>query len=135
VPADPATDKEPNMSNTDKKNTAPTLSTTVPPASGQAKPPTNGTSVSPGNGTPAPAAAAPSDASPPAAADPAAGTGAQPTEDESDPLLYFIVTGPINSFKTVAKAEKFLNEPGAPTEYTVIRGRAAPAKKRVSLRG
>lgn len=128
--------------NTDKKSTASTPSTTAPTVSGQAKLPTNGTQVSPGNGTPVPAAASP-DASPPAgpapapaATDPAgAGPGAPQADDESDPLLYFIVTGPINSFKTVAKAEKFLNEPGAPTEYTVIRGRAAPAKKRVSLRG
>lgn len=135
------------MSNTDKKNMASpastpattTPATTTLPTSGQAKPPTNGTAVFPGNGTVA-AAAASSGAPPPAGAIPATtdsapGTGTPLAEDESDPLLYFIVVGPVESFKTVAKAEAYLNAPGAPTDYTVIRGRAAPAKKRVSLRG
>jgi hypothetical protein len=131
VPADTTTHKEPNMSNNASAN-KPTSTTSN--AAAQAKPPTNGAPVSAGNGTSAPPAAV--DASSPPAGSSAGSTDVPlPVEDESDPLLYFIVTGPINSFKTVAKAEKFLNEPGAPTEYTVIRGRAAPAKKRVSLRG
>lgn len=61
------------------------------------------------------------------------------TEGEADkknknPNKIFIVVGQIHEFDTPAKAEKFLNGDGAPTEYAVLRGKRVGSKKRVSLR-
>lgn len=122
------------MSNNANKNTsAPsTTNTTPPPASSSAKPTVTpgDVKVSVGNGASAEPARPSAEPTPP---------GTTPEADaakaDTDPLLYFIVTGPVKSFKSPAKAEEYLNSPDAPAEYTVIRGRAAPAQKRVSLRG
>lgn len=55
-------------------------------------------------------------------------------EDTKEPLMYYVISGKVDAFKSASKAEKYLNQPGAPSEYTVVRGRLATAKKRVSLR-
>lgn len=47
----------------------------------------------------------------------------------------FIVVGEIHEFASAAQAEKFLNQPGAPSKFTVLRGHKVESKQRVSLRG
>lgn len=46
----------------------------------------------------------------------------------------FIVVGQVHEFDTYAQAEKFLNADGAPTQYSVLRGKAMKSKQKVSLR-
>lgn len=47
---------------------------------------------------------------------------------------YFVVVGKVHEFTSAAQAEKFLNEPGAPAEFSVVRGHRVKSKQRVSLR-
>jgi hypothetical protein len=68
-----------------------------------------------------------------------AGTASSNAEGDADkknrnPNKTFIVVGQIHEFETPAKAEKFLNGEGAPTEYAVLKGKRVGTKKRVSLR-
>ena len=46
----------------------------------------------------------------------------------------FIAVGTIHEFDSVNKAEKFLNADGAPTDYSVLRGKRIGTSKKVSLR-
>ena len=61
--------------------------------------------------------------------------GAAPAEKKNkNPNKLFIVVGEIHEFETAAKAEKFLNEEGAPTDYAVLRGKRIKQRAKVSLR-
>jgi hypothetical protein len=76
-------------------------------------------------------------AKPPVAATETAGAGAAPAEEKEKRASrkVYIVVGSVLEFKSVVDAEKFLNtDPGAPTEFTVIRGAAVAQKQCFSLR-
>ncbi len=65
------------------------------------------------------------------------GNGANGAEAESKKKgssRVYIAVGAVHEFDTVAKAEKFLNAEGAPTEYTVLRGKKISKSTKVSLR-
>jgi len=70
---------------------------------------------------------------PVAPATPAAATDAETTPSPRSRKVY-VVTGPIHEFDSTAKAEKFLNSAGSPTEYTVLKGSKVGTSKKVSLR-
>lgn len=46
----------------------------------------------------------------------------------------YVVVGTVHEFESVNKAEKFLNAEGAPTDYSVIRGKKISKSTKVSLR-
>lgn len=46
----------------------------------------------------------------------------------------YIVVGQLHEFETFAQAEKFLNAEGAPTQYSVVRGKQMKSKQKVTLR-
>ncbi len=77
-----------------------------------------------------------------ATAAPAAGTGtatstggtAAAEKKARNASKVFIVTGTVHEFETPAKAEKFLNAEGAPSDYSVLRGKRIGTSKKVSLR-
>lgn len=74
------------------------------------------------------------------ASKPASTTTATPSNDaaasseEKQKNKLFIVEGKIHEFDTPAQAEKFLNAPGAPTQYSVLRGKQVKSKQKVTLR-
>lgn len=129
------------MSNAKHSNTPVSSTSSTPaaastaPASSPAKPTIAGGEVktSVGNGSPATP-----DTPPSAQTDgqTAADASAAP-DSESDPLMFCVVVGTVRQFRTAAKAEEYLNGPDAPPPdgYTVIRGRVATTKRKISLRG
>ncbi len=129
------------MSNANKpSNTPATPSPATPtPASAQAKPTVVGDAkpaVVNGAAAPAPAPMPTNgQAAQPTGASDDAGSGSPASDNESDPLMFCIVVGSVKQFKTAAKAEEYLNGPDAPSDYTVIRGRVANTKRKITLRG
>ncbi len=66
--------------------------------------------------------------------DSSAGDADKDEKDANRSKLY-IVVGEVHEFSTAAQAEKFLNQPGAPAKFQVLRGKRVESKQRVSLRG
>lgn len=70
-----------------------------------------------------------------------AGAATDVDADEADeakrrvPSKVYVVVGKVLVFDSVVKAEKYLNGPGAPSSYEVIRGRRVVPDNHVSLRG
>lgn len=78
---------------------------------------------------PAPAAAKPPTTPPPAAA--------ATTEEPKTPRIpsrVFIAVGEVKEFANRGEAEKFLNGPDAPKEFTAIKGTRVANKNRVTLK-
>lgn len=55
-------------------------------------------------------------------------------EEKKDRNKLYIVVGQVHEFETFAQAEKFLNADGAPTQYSVLRGKPLQSKQKVTLR-
>ena len=72
----------------------------------------------------------------------AAAAGAKPDDKKPDDEAkkerngskVYVVVGTVHEFESVNKAEKFLNAEGAPTDYSVIRGKKISKSTKVSLR-
>lgn len=62
------------------------------------------------------------------------GAGAEPAASKGPGSKIYVSTGPVLEFDTVAKAEKYLNGPDAPSDYAVLRGKRIGTSKKVSLR-
>ncbi len=101
-----------------------------------------------GSGGNAPAAAKPADAKP-ADAKPTdakasdakpddkgtgSNAGAEAAPKKKGESRIYIVVGEVHEFESSAKAEKFLNGEGAPTQYSVLRGKKLKTNSKVSLR-
>lgn len=69
-----------------------------------------------------------------AAADKADGAAASAPSKNKNPNKLYIVVGEVHEFESSAKAEKFLNSEGAPTTYSVLRGKKLKTNNKVSLR-
>lgn len=98
-------------------------------------------STNKGTGGNAPAAAKPADTKPadakPADAktnDKGTGSNAEAAPKKKGDSRIFIVVGEVHEFESSAKAEKFLNGEGAPTQYSVLRGKKLKTNNKVSLR-
>jgi hypothetical protein len=96
-----------------------------------------GTTPKPDDKTGKPADATPDDKAAANGAAAGAGTAAGTPAAEKkarNASKVFIVVGTVHEFETPNKAEKFLNAEGAPTEYSVLRGKRIGTSKKVSLR-
>lgn len=102
--------------NPDKKPVTPPLASASGPPAGQ----TTATSTGPATS---------------AAANDGGTTNTDEADEADNRSKLFIVVGQVHEFATAAQAEKFLNQAGAPTKFTVLRGREVKSKQRVSLRG
>lgn len=60
--------------------------------------------------------------------------GAPAGEKKKSGNKLYIVEGKVHEFDTFAQAEKFLNAEGAPTQYSVLRGKQMKSKQKVTLR-
>jgi hypothetical protein len=112
-PADKPSDKPASTGTPAGTSTEPAATAAATPANGTpaAKPGEGGNGNGAGGSTP-PAAAA----------------------KNKNPNKLFVVVGEIHEFETSAKAEKFLNGEGAPTSFTVLRGKRISQRAKVSLR-
>lgn len=63
-----------------------------------------------------------------------AGAGAEAAPKKKGENRIFIIVGEVHEFESSAKAEKFLNGEGAPTQYSVLRGKKLKTNSKVSLR-
>lgn len=78
--------------------------------------------------------AKPSSTPAPAAAGNKPADNAASEEKKKSGNKLFIVVGQVHEFDTFAQAEKFLNAEGAPTQYSVLRGKQMKSKQKVTLR-
>jgi hypothetical protein len=105
----------------------------------QSKPQTNTSSLGAAAAAAATGTPKPDDKKPD---DKAAATGAKPDDKKADDEAkkerngskVYVVVGTVHEFESVNKAEKFLNGEGAPTDYSVIRGKKITKSTKVSLR-